>query len=261
MAGARLHKYDLQICDYAVGNIRQYLDDPPFAAMVEEQVTPPELLCYLTGETDPDAADQKPLLLNDDELHLLVSALRVGPPDLDRKWVPYEALHRRHIHTLKEVQKELSKQAAEDWSRACGRFAERLEGRRLFLADGIEIVRDWVWDLRHLLKAMGAVTYLPRPEGEFPTPMTRTRSSGPRPGSSAAGLGIPRREEDIERMQNAIRDSVKGRTAKTSELIKRARIGRQKGLDALRWLQHDGIYEGFARDRPCRFREGRRNER
>lgn len=94
-----------------------------------------------------------------------------------REWQPDEHLHRRHVHTLREVRELLSKQAAEDWSRACGDFGDALLARRLPLYEGVEIVRDWVRRLRELLRAAGAVELLPCPEGCSPTPTNKTPST------------------------------------------------------------------------------------
>ncbi len=168
-AGGELRPYDLDLCDYAMSNIRVNMGHPEFRAWVEEQTTSAGLLQYLQNGLDP-TVDQERLLLNDDELQDLIDTLSCAEPILDRMWSPYEDLHHRYFETVKDVRDGLSPQVAEDWSRKCVQFAEQLEAKRLHLHEGIEIVHDWVSHLRWLLRTMEAISFLPRPEGQSPAP-------------------------------------------------------------------------------------------
>jgi hypothetical protein len=59
-------------------------------------------------------------------------------------------------------------------------------------------------------------------------------------------------KEDERVMRRAIQETEDGRKAKTSVLIKAARISRQRALKALRRLEESGEYEGFAKAPPVR---------
>src|SRR5262249_27078847 len=113
-----------------------------FAELAWKQVDPAPL-GYLWAVDHPNV-DQERLLLSDEELVDLSDAFRCCPPRLDRRWEPYESLHRRHLHTVPEVRAALSGPAAEEWSRACARFGERLSAGRVSLPDGIELIGEWV---------------------------------------------------------------------------------------------------------------------
>src|SRR5947207_5545297 len=107
MTGEKLHDYDEWLCEYVLGNIRQYMDRPAFAACVEQQLGPGPLLDYLKEGLAP-GAEQERLLLNDDELQGLVVTFLGGPAGLDRAWLPYVQLHGWYIRTVREVREELS---------------------------------------------------------------------------------------------------------------------------------------------------------
>jgi excisionase family DNA binding protein len=173
MLGDALHNYDLELCDYAGGNVRLHLGDPEFAELLAKGL-PSALVAYFHQSLDP-TAEENLLLLTDDELYDLEVTIQCSDPAPGRLWEPYESLHRRHIHTLQEVRESLSKPAAEEWSRACAEFGEQLMARRLSLPAGLEIVRGWVWRLRELLRAMNAVDLLPCPGRRKAAPMQATR--------------------------------------------------------------------------------------
>ena len=69
-----------------------------------------------------------------------------------------------------EIRASLAQQYAEEWASRSSDFARRLEVDRTALSDGIEIVHEWVQLARRYLRAMGAMAFLPHPEGSFATP-------------------------------------------------------------------------------------------
>lgn len=236
--GQRLHEFDLLLCDEIRHRIQSYLDDddPPFRQWVKERLQPKGLLKYVRGKK------QDRLLFSDAELEDLSSSLD-GDIDVLRRWWPNKRLHERYVDTVKEVRTELCRTASEDWSRECKRFARRLEKDRLYLSDGIEVLREWLKRLRRLLKAMHAEEFLPHPQGRFPTPTNPC----PTEVGSGSPIPFPRDEEAIRRMLATITKTPDGRSASAKGLIWAAEIGKQRGLAALRELERRGQYQGFIR--------------
>jgi hypothetical protein len=167
MTGMKLHRFDLDLCWHVFDNISTHMDGPAFASFVEEGVDPPVVgyLKHLDGDIDPP-----PMLLSDGELKDLAGVFGDEEFQHDHDWIPYEGLYRRSIDCIAEIRDGLAKQYADEWASLCADFAERLEARGVWLHDGIEIIREWVSELRRLLRAMGATNLLPAPEGAFPTP-------------------------------------------------------------------------------------------
>lgn len=258
MRGESLHRFDLQLSDYVVGNLRQHFDNADFAAWVRTSV-PEALAKYL--DDGPAEVDSPELLLGDKELFALATALENPPLELDRIWLPYNSLHERYISTLSDIRECLCTQAAEDWGKTCASYGKRLSARRLSLHDGIEIVHEWLWQLRRYLGSIKAFEFLPCPMGTFPTPLSlATLSNGSRSTEDLVGMPL-KTIAHIERMRHAIKNHPLGHKASPDALIRTAAIGKQSARNILRWLQERGEYEGFARERPQRFVEGRRNSK
>jgi len=167
MTGQRLHDFDVDLCHYALDNIRARMGDPAFAAFLDEQLDAP-VLAYLSAL----ASDDEPpaLLLSDDELDDLSVTFMNGVVEFDHRWEPYPALHRRSLESAPEIRDALGVDCVHEWTRASALCAERLESGRVRLSGGIEAVREWTQEARRLLRAMGAVALLPPPDGTFPTP-------------------------------------------------------------------------------------------
>ncbi|HYT88582.1 MAG TPA: helix-turn-helix domain-containing protein [Gemmataceae bacterium] len=167
MIGKKLHEFDLQLCEHVLANIRGHRHVPGFAAFIEEQLDPPMMayLKALDGDVEPP-----PLLLNDAELEDLAMTFLGESHEFDRPWRPYAELYRRAIQCAVDIRTGLAAEYVREWARACTQFAERLESGRLWLGDGIEVVAEWIDEVRRLLRAMGATNLLPVPEGTFPTP-------------------------------------------------------------------------------------------
>jgi hypothetical protein len=150
------------------------------------------MLKYLADDPDP-AVDREWLLLSSAEFYSLESAVDGDVPELDREWVADELLHRRRVQCVREIRSELTRQDAEDWSRACAGFAARLEREGVRLGEGIATVHEWVRYLRQLLRALGATDLLPYSEGRLPTPTNPSPplSQHPRAGPAAVARKRP----------------------------------------------------------------------
>jgi hypothetical protein len=253
MTGEKLHAYDLQLCEYVLGNIRQYLGEMRFARAARLQLSH-QMLKHLVDDLDP-VLDQERLLLNDAEFYSLKATFEGDVPELDREWVAYASLHGRRVQCVREIRGELTKQDAEDWSRACAGFAERLEGPRVRLGEGIEIVHEWVRHLRRLLQAMGATDLLPYPEGQSPTPTNPAPPPTTLPANTPAMEPIDQVGEDMNTMRELIAKHKYKESAPAKWLIQNAGIRQTRARDALRRLEKLGEYSGYTRKRPRRYRK------
>jgi hypothetical protein len=234
---AVLHDYDIDLTDYAIGNVVQYLPDKKFARWVVAHIGSPSVLEYLRKRSDRNVdAEQIRELLCDTEMAALESTFEDGPPGRVRDWVPYVELHRRYISTVREVRDGLSRQTAEEWSADCSRFAEELEEGGLTLHAGLKIVRKWIQRLRDLQLAMGAEQFVP--PGDVPKGHAPAASPTVTPGRADRVLAT-----SIRRMREAIERG--GADAKSESLIKIARIRPTEGLRALRALEKLSVYKGF----------------
>ncbi len=253
MAGEQLHKYDLALCDYAVGTIQRYLLNPRFKAALEQVLSGPLLRYVLAGNDAMQEQDR--LLLSDrefDDLELAITTIvykrdRESGYSLNREWVAYESLHRRSVMCVREIRDELTRQDAEDWSRAAAAYSEQLERDNLRLAKGIGIVHEWVSHLRRLIRAIGAIDLLPYPEGRSPTPTHPTPPPLP-PSPAMSDPVLSRRDlEDIERMRQVISSMPGGVGLKPKLLIRHAHMNNQRARKALRYLARIGEYNGSDR--------------
>lgn len=245
--GAVLHEYDIDLTDYAIGNVVQFMTDRRFARWVMRHIRTPSLVEYLNARSDRNIdAPQVRALLSDVEMDEFVSAFEEGPPGGPWTWVTWVGLHRRYIETIGEVRTELTRQVAEDWSAACAEFVRRLEAEGLALYDGMSIVREWIQRLRGLQLAMCAGEYVPLADHPAAFPPIPPQLTDSNVDPQYAGLQ-PGQVSDIERMREAIRSHTEGATAKPDTLVLAARISRQRGRRALRWLEQRDEYQGFAR--------------
>jgi hypothetical protein len=252
--GQTLYDYDLQLSDYALGNVRCRRHDPWYADWLSRQLDPPALRDHVLGDGAPGAGPDR-LALNDDELSRLRWAVADLPPGRRPRWVPCEPLHERHVLCVKEVRDELTRQDAEEWSAACARFAATLSEPSLPLAEGIDVIRDWLRHLRRRLRALGADDLLPYPEGRSRTPTTPA-PAGTAPAADGpwgnVGLAGPRASA-LEALRRVIAGHPLGAVVPAKDLIPRAGVSNQRGRDALRQLEAGGEYRRFARRRPRRY--------
>ena len=185
---SQLHAFHLWLCRYARMNVRELVDDDDFAPQLAR--LPKELVESLdhSGEfpsykklnelANASASDlaqeagmRSPVLLNKEEWDWLLRLTdSSGDIPMRRSWYAFPATHRRSTNCIREIANELSNEAADEWSSESRMFDESLRNERLQLHDGVRLVSQWAAECVRLLKAMGKREFLPRPEGEFPTP-------------------------------------------------------------------------------------------
>ena len=175
MAGERLFEFGCDLCDYALGNVRQYLrgvsERPKRTAGLRpselELLDFPQWFARQLANPFAPLADRiwagvfgeaPRTLLSESELFELVDVLDDLPTRLGRTcvWEPYPALHAQYVECVAEIRTELTRHTAEEWAEASARFALRLCARPLSLAEGITLVGEWVRLARRLCRAMGA---------------------------------------------------------------------------------------------------------
>ena len=188
MNGERLREYDLDLCDYVLGQIRSHLGSlgkrPRTAKVLHPEewsrMTMPTWVGWKVAalpNTLADhiwagvAGDRVVLPLTDAELFRLEEAMIDPPMHLEDKcaWEPYPALHRREIECVPEIRSALPQKLADEWVEDSVGFAARLSADGLSLADGIATVQEWLWCVRRLSKVMGAIACLPDSAGTRPT--------------------------------------------------------------------------------------------
>jgi hypothetical protein len=270
MAGEHLHAFDLELCDYAVGQLRSHLRTlrerprPPFPALdydaFHRETTAewlgrgvaglPELLAdhVWAGVTGEPVA----VCLNDSELTAL-AGLVDDPPlrcEGDCVWVPCPALHQRYVLCLVEIRSELSQATAEAWASQSLAFAARLSEDELPLVHGFDAVHEWLWALRQLLAAMNAVILRSPPHDDRPTPTVAAGVAALPPGLDCTQ---ERFHEVLTDLRRAIQELPDGKTAIPDAVIAQAEVNRQLGRRALRWLESHGEYNGFAKKKPARY--------
>lgn len=170
--GAVLHDYDIDLTDYAIGNLVQYLPDKKFARWVVEHISSPAVVEYLRKRSDRNLdAPQVRELFCDADMAAIERAFEDGPPAWVGEWVPYRELHRRYIQTVREVRDGITRQTADEWGTDCALYASELEADGLSLHDGLKIVRRWIQRLRELQMAMGASEFVPAADvAKWPPP-------------------------------------------------------------------------------------------
>jgi hypothetical protein len=218
MAGETLSEFDIDLCEYILGQIRPHLrglptrplsgagdragqpvwlrymqwerlDMPAWAGRVVSAL-PVELADHVRMGVDGEAV---PRSLSDAELAWLAFAFDDPPGRLEGRclWTPFPALHRRAVECVPEIRSELTQQTAEEWAADSAGFAARLCEDGLSLAGGIATVRDWLHCARRLLKVMGADHLSPAP-GNRTTP-------------TRANAGRTRRDDVVRRNEVRIR--------------------------------------------------------
>lgn len=270
MAGEPLHAFDLDLCDYAVGQFRSHLRPlrerprPPFPALDYDafhRQTPAEWLGRgVAGLPEPLAdhvwagvtGEPVAMCLNDAELTAL-AGLADDPPlrcEGDCVWVPAPALHQQYVTCLVDIRSELSLATAEAWASESLAFAAKLSEEELSLVDGFDAVHEWLWALRHLLTAMGAMRSPLPPLSDLPTP---TAAAGVAALPADLDSTQQRFHEVLEDLRRAIQELPNGKTAIPDAVIARAAVNRQLGRRALRWLEAHGEYNGFTKKKPARY--------
>jgi hypothetical protein len=186
MTGTALHLYDIALCRYALTSIAGYMDRKAFVQYVEKLLDP-TVLTYLT-ELQNDGPDSRPLLLAESDL-FQISDYFTYEEEFNKAWVSLEHVHARSLDCTKEIRDCLAPTYAEEWARKSAEFSGILERRGTLLSNGIYVIGEWVVEARRLLRAMGAIVFLPRPEGAFPTPKFPEPPPVPLPAEKGEGSG------------------------------------------------------------------------
>ncbi len=202
MTYSKLHKLDQQLCDYIRSNILYRSDEEHFMSVLQAEMDS-DLLDYLLNEDDELENQQS--LINSDELYDLFSAVNDMTDRFVLTWSSYEHLHRRTVFSVAEVRENLSPTNADQWAALCRDFSSQLEQDDLPMVEGIEIVTDWLYELRRLLSAIGRIDLIPAPQGTFPS----ATDALPRetPSSSETDLNQSPKHSDIgskEQSQNRL---------------------------------------------------------
>jgi hypothetical protein len=263
MAGERMFEYDVALCEYILGNIRQHLLGVPQRPKPRLRLRPHEVdqldfpewfarqfIGVLAGLGDHVWAgvfDEAPRRsLGDEELFALAGAADDLPMALAKKcvWEPYPALHWRSVACVTEIRTELTKQTAESWAEASAGFAARLCAPALSLADGITGVHEWLSVVRGLRKAMGATDPLPTSQVARPAPSIAEQRS-----SSTEGGGCHQTAEQTQERRGA---AVKPRPANVGDA---AVCGWREAL-VITGLKKTKLYDLFGRGVLRGYRDG-----
>lgn len=167
MIASDVHWFDSVLCDYLRGNIGGLLLHDPgerdFAKWMGKAL-PRELLAYIRKPTEPR------LVFNEVELDTLACATEWLPNEGSARWTPWPGAHREYLECLPAIRQLLSGATAEEFASASVEFARQLGTANLGLHEGIVLVTEWIEHVRRLKQALGMLQFLPRPEGQFPTP-------------------------------------------------------------------------------------------
>lgn len=161
-----LHDFDKALCAYVATMVAPVV--PRMEIPESDGKTYSLLLKWLQKHSTPSHFG---LLLNDAEFDRLQVWCSSLPSDERNLWGADGGYRRRRsIEPLAEIHEELGREVGSQWVSDSVRLADRLERDDLRLADGVETVWEWASEARRLLLAMGKTDFLPRPEGDYPTP-------------------------------------------------------------------------------------------
>lgn len=205
---ANLHDFHLRICRHAAGNVAICVDDlvipdedrELYSGLVEflhAQVTP--------GDTSVD------LLLNDGEFDRLRSWSETLPSPNEgmHEWASLGSyLGQKAVYCVSEIRERLSKEWSSEWSKDALRFCEELGQERLPVTKGVDLVWAWSNDICRYLRAMGCDEFLPRPEGHYATPTTRTLPPPPRREVEKYLLKLSAVRKDPSEYGNVVREAL-----------------------------------------------------
>ena len=163
-----LHEFDLRMCEYTRENILRSMSRD--ACKRSGRRLGKSLAKYLltAPETGKYYADNARFLLSDDELRKLENFAEVE--SYDAIWKVYEALHHDSVACARAIRVELSHSDTQRWSQKSGELLRELERPRIYVADGVRIIRELLEHLRLYKHGIEGESLIPQPEGEFPTP-------------------------------------------------------------------------------------------
>jgi hypothetical protein len=296
MAGERLLAFSVELSEYVLGQFREPLQQLPRRPRRRCRLRLDELdrfdlpawVGWAVAGLPADLADHvwagvrevvqvegeelvvreaERRILTDNELWSLAWAATDPPQRLARRivWEAYPQLHRRAVRCVTEIRDALTRENAEEWTADSAGCAARLSIDALPLADGVQVVREWVLAANRLLLAMGATSpphpTLP-PESGPPaaaTPHTDEPPSAPgvqsdNPADHEPVANDPRFPDYLAALRDAIRTVRHGVNAKSEVVIDKAGVRNSVGLLVLRWLEAQGEYAGFSKKKSARHR-------
>jgi hypothetical protein len=205
-SGRMLHEFDIALCKYALNNIAGYSDRQEFRAYIEDNLDP-SVLTYLMA-LQADESDPLPLLLAESDLWEISDDFDGGTEEFNKYWVSNERLHRSSMDCVIEIRDSLAPTYAEEWAKLSTELTKWLEREETRLSNGIYVIGEWVVEARRLLRAMGAIAFLPRPDGTFPTPKFPVPSASPVPAENGTGKGdtVVSAIAEIQTLQREVRD-------------------------------------------------------
>lgn len=167
---SQLHRFHLSLCNHVAGNVAIYLDNLAipdddrqlYAGLIDclhQALTP--------GEVLPS------LVLNDGEFQRLKSWTANMPNHERSTWLTDGSYRRmKAVDCVKEIKDELAADWGSRWSADSMKFANQLEQENLPVTEGVDVVWRWSTEVCRYLHAMGKDEFLPRPDGDYPTPTT-----------------------------------------------------------------------------------------
>jgi hypothetical protein len=234
-----LHNFDVLLCGQVVWNLRLHVREPRIRESIERLPVPLIALVTVGSSIAPDVAPLPAVVFNSDELCRMAESVRYHSFETSFNWEPLECQYRTATLCTGEIRRRLAPAEAAKWSEDSRRIEKAFIGPRLELADGIDLIDEWTTELRRYLEALGEFRYLPRPDGQFPTPTCPEACAD-------VELDLPEMAY-LERMRAVITKHEDGKHADANELIKLAHAKRQPARKALRLLEKQGEYCGFER--------------
>lgn len=224
----------LALCKHVFDVIGSHWECPGFVTFIDEQLDAP-VVAHLKSLSDDGA--RRDVLLNADELLKLSVAFGGGPIQFDLPWIPYRELCRRSIACVPDI-RSMAKEYVKEWATLSAKCTTRFQRSGLPLHAGIEIVAEWVEEVRRLLLALGRADLVPCPVGTLPTLTCQAPLAQQNPS-----LG----QKQLQRVREVLTHPSTGRHSKPDRIIARTRMRRKHCLRALRYLRDRGEYDGFAR--------------
>ena len=164
-----LHDFDLKLCWYLKDNLRAFFEDPRRTSLLNG--VDQRLVDFIKFDlTEVDGFVRPSILLGGDEFNLLKNCCE-PKLQLTGTWNGYQGLHSRHLLCRPEIAHRISEYEGQLWCERSGEYASQLESPSTTIKEGVEVIEDWVYEVRRYKLALGFQNLLPCPEGSIPTPL------------------------------------------------------------------------------------------